>query len=57
MSSSDSPDRPDAPTQDEINRAQRAPRELGPVDFAAYFRFLRELPDADPAELREPFRL
>ena len=54
----------DDPTQQEINRAQRRPRELGKVDFAAYFRFLAELPEADPEELRrrpvlrgEPFRL
>lgn len=57
--------RPDeGPTQAEINRAQSAPRERGEVDFAAYFRFLAELPAADPLELRkrpllrgEPFRL
>jgi hypothetical protein len=64
MSSSDSRERPDATMRDEVNRAQRGPRERGVVDFAAYLRFLSELPAADPAELRkrpllrgEPFRL
>lgn len=64
MNSNDSRSRDDDRAQDEINRVQRAPRERGKVDFAAYFRFLSELPEADPAELRkrpllrgEPFRL
>ena len=64
MNSNDSPNQGDGSGQEEINRAQRAARERGTVDFAAYFRFLSELPDVDPDELRkrplqrgEPFRL
>lgn len=64
MSSSDSPDRPEGAAAEALNQAQRVPRERGPVDYAAYLRFLSELPDADPADLRrrgvlrgEAFRL
>lgn len=64
MNSNDSRRSEDGFQQVEINRAQSAPRGRGEVDFAAYFRFLAELPAADPLELRkrplfrgEPFRL
>jgi sugar phosphate isomerase/epimerase len=64
MSSSDSPDRHDRQTREQVNALQRAARGRGKVDFAAYLRFLAELPETDPAELRrrgvmrgEAFRL
>ena len=62
MSSNESSRR--EPERAAVNRAQRAPRERGPVDFAAYLAFLAQFPDADPELLRrrpgpsgEPFRL
>lgn len=64
MNSHDSAGDREPPALDDVHRAQRQAREPGPVDFAAYLRFLAQFPDADPAVLRrrrgprgEPFKL